>query len=346
MDKRLFWIDCLRVLACFGVVWLHSGAVLLDKVNKISGFDWWVCNVYFNSMRWRIPIFLMISGAVILPKIYGSLREYLNKRVLRLVYPFVFWSLMYIPLQLYLKHRTGELAAINPIEYIFVGLRDGVSHYFWYIYLIIGLNLFFPVLGRWIRGSTAGEIRYFLTIWLVTVFAALPFVEQFIPKVELKYFAGYIGFPVLGYYIANKTWSNTKKIKWIAISMIVTGCAIALTVTHIMSQAHGRFWGGVLGNQHPVSILMATGIFLLFKHLNFGNGDSAFHTVIRFLSKYTYGVYLVHSLTLTVLWRFGIYAEFVHPIFGVPITAILCFSLSILIVWTVNKLPFGKYISG
>ncbi len=152
-NKRLLWIDCLRVLACFGVVWLHSGARMMDDFAGLSGFEWWVCNIYFNSVRCRIPLFLMISGAVILPKVYDSLGVYLRRRVLRLVWPFVFWTLMYIPLRIYLLHRSGTMD-MSYAGFVFTSFRDGISHYYWYIYMIIGLNLFFPILGGWIRRAS------------------------------------------------------------------------------------------------------------------------------------------------------------------------------------------------
>ncbi len=180
-NKRLLWIDILRVFACFGVVWLHSGARMMDNFANLSGFEWWVCNIYFNSVRCRIPLFLMISGAVILPKVYDSLGGYLRRRVLRLVWPFVFWTLMYIPLRIYLLHRSGTMD-MSYAGFVFTSFRDGISHYYWYIYMIIGLNLFFPILGSWIRRASESEIRYFLIVWLVTVFAAQPWLEQLMPK--------------------------------------------------------------------------------------------------------------------------------------------------------------------
>jgi peptidoglycan/LPS O-acetylase OafA/YrhL len=171
--------------------------------------------------------------------------------------------------------------------------------------------------------------------------------EQIVPKIELKYFAGYIGYPVLGYYIMNKKWTNVRRIRWISVLMIVASSTTMVVVTHIMSQAKDRFWGGVVGNMSPLVVLMAVGVFLLFRHLSFEGVNPTFRAVIRFLSKYSYGVYLVHAMVFLVLWHFGIYHSFINPAFGIPVTAILCFALSILTVWAVNKLPYiGKYISG
>lgn len=347
MEKRLFWIDLLRVLACFGVVLFHAGASLLSEWGEIQNTHWSAANFYTNAMRWCVPVFLMISGAVILPKIYGSLGEYLGKRVLRLVWPFMFWNIVYLVMHFYLLWRSGHLSEINPLVETFVRLRDGLSYHFWYIYLIIGLTLFFPILGRWIRAAGEREILYFIAIWLVTVVAATPIVERFMPKIELQYFVGYVGYPVLGYYIANKQWNSPRWVRRIGTAMFVTAGATIITLTHIETQTRGELWTGLLSYLNPVLVIMATGLFLIFRNIDFEKIKPRFMETIRFLSRYSYGTYLVHVLVFNILWHFGIYHSFVHPAVGIPATAVVCFAVSVASVWIVNKIPrIGKYISG
>jgi len=68
---------------------------------------------------------------------------------------------------------------------------------------LLGLYLFFPIIGKWISKSNKHEIKYFLGIWLLTIFAHLPFVKKLMPNIEISYFSGYIGFPILGYYLSK-----------------------------------------------------------------------------------------------------------------------------------------------
>jgi hypothetical protein len=49
---------------------------------------------------------------------------------------------------------------------------------------------------------------------------------------------------------------------------------------------------------------------------------------------------------LTILGKKGLNYAFINPIIGIPITSVICFVVSTLIIWGVNKLPLGKYISG
>ena len=46
---------------------------------------------------------------------------------------------------------------------------NGASYHFWYIYMIIGIYLFIPIIGRWIRSAPESHIQYFLGIWGLTI---------------------------------------------------------------------------------------------------------------------------------------------------------------------------------
>jgi surface polysaccharide O-acyltransferase-like enzyme len=66
-----------------------------------------------------------------------------------------------------------------------------------------------------------------------------------------------------------------------------------------------------------------------------------------FAGKYNYGIYLSHALVLYFLEDpFGINYKLCVPIVSIPFTALACFILSLLLIWLITKIPFGKWISG
>ena len=345
-NENLDWIDSLRVLATFSVIFLHVAAEVIYKYGNISNLDWWIGNIYDSSVRFCVPIFLMISGILILSKTYESIGEYLRKRVLRILFPFLFWSIIYIVKDVFVKFNHVEsLTFIEIFKFILIELKSGASYHLWYVYLIIGLYLFFPIIGKWITKSNQHEIEYFLGIWLITIFAYLPFVKNFIPSIEISYFSGYIGFPVLGYYL-SKTTFNIKNKKVIYILLILAGLFVTIFGTFLMTKHYGRFWSGFYYYLSPNVILVSIGILLLFK--DFVKNSTRTSSIIHFFSKHSYGTYLIHVLVLWILGKFGLSYAFVNPIIGIPITSVLCFIISTLIIYGINKLPWslGKYISG
>jgi surface polysaccharide O-acyltransferase-like enzyme len=144
----------------------------------------------------------------------------------------------------------------------------------------------------------------------------------------------------VGYYL-NKTSLNFDKKKVIYVLLVLTGILITIFGTYITTKYNGSFYVGFYNYLSPNVILVSVGIFLLFK--DFIRFNSKY---ILFFSKYSYGTFLIHVLLLTILGKKGLNYAFINPIIGIPITSVICFVVSTLIIWGVNKLPLGKYISG
>lgn len=340
-SEKLEWIDSLRVLATFSVIILHVACSILYQYGSISNLDWWVGNIYDSSVRFCVPIFLMISGTLILSKTYESIGEYLRKRVLRILFPFLFWSIIYITRDLFFKFNHGEyLSFIEVLKFIFLRLKDGASFHLWYVYMIIGLYLFFPIIGKWINKSNKHEIKYFLGIWVLAILAQLPFVKEFMPNIDFYYFSGYIGLPILGYYL-NQISFNFNRKRIIYIVSILAGILITIFGTYLITKYKGSFYHGFYDYLSLNVIFVSAGIFLFFKDFVRFNSKT-----ILFFSKYSYGTYLIHILVLWIFGEFGFFYNSLNPIIGIPIISVSCFFVSTLIIWGVNKLPFGKYVSG
>ena len=119
--KNLEWIVSLRVLATISVIVLHVAAGITYQYGRVSNFDWWIANIYDSTVRFCVPIFLMITGTVVLNKPFESTREYLKKMFLRILLPFLFWSIIYIAKDLLLKFYHGEsMNLIIVLKFIFL----------------------------------------------------------------------------------------------------------------------------------------------------------------------------------------------------------------------------------
>ena len=64
--NKIIAFDGLRILAAFAVVVLHTVAPLF--MDSYPSSDWNVANVYESLVRWSVPVFFMISGALFLNK--------------------------------------------------------------------------------------------------------------------------------------------------------------------------------------------------------------------------------------------------------------------------------------
>jgi surface polysaccharide O-acyltransferase-like enzyme len=344
-DNNLNWVKNLRVLATISVIVLHTASVILYQYGTIASSVWWIGNVYDSAVRFCVPVFLMLTGTLLLNKEY-ELYDFLKNRFSRIILPFLFWSLIYAFLALKNKFlENPELSFFEICRLTFLLFKNGASFHLWYVYMIIGIYLFIPILNKWIKNATEKEILYFILIWIVTLFFNQPIVSRARINIDMVYFSGYIGYVVLGYYLSIKSFRyNVKNIRFIAIALIITGIAIAIFGTYFLTKRANHFMEYFYSNFALNTIISSVGMFLLFKNLKISN--QLLIRIIDFINKYSYGIYLVHVLVLEFLKVLGITYNFINPILAIPIITILCLCISSFIIFGINKLPYGKHISG
>lgn len=92
--QRFLYFDCLRILGAFAVILIHVASYKWFTAD-ISTTEWNVLNFYNCSLvRWAVPVFIMISGALFLDG-KQSITHIYKKNILRIVTAFLFWSPLY-----------------------------------------------------------------------------------------------------------------------------------------------------------------------------------------------------------------------------------------------------------
>ncbi|HAK29628.1 MAG TPA: acyltransferase, partial [Sphingobacterium sp.] len=91
---RTSYISILRIVAIFLVILIHSSSGYLNS-NEFESFDWSYANWLNSFSRFAVPLFVVISGALLLQK-DESTGQFYRKRLLKIVPPFLFWSIVYL----------------------------------------------------------------------------------------------------------------------------------------------------------------------------------------------------------------------------------------------------------
>ena len=140
MNKKSIWLDTVRVFATFAVILLHVSAPILYKYGEVPNTIWNIGNFYDSIVRSSVPLFFMISGALLL-RIDYSLFDFLKKRFVRIIPPFIFWSLVYIIVDTFI---LGDQAysIFEIFKLIAVNLIIGSKFHLWFIYTLLGIYLF------------------------------------------------------------------------------------------------------------------------------------------------------------------------------------------------------------
>lgn len=334
---RIFYLDQLRALAIIGVIGIHVSQYFLGSLTGVS---------FLFISEFAIPIFLMISGILLLNKEY-SIRGFLKKRYPRIIIPFLFWGGIYIIFAILFQNMAFHFSSLETamlfIFNMFMGIKGYIVH-FWYVWLILSVYLFLPIINKWIKNSSFSEIKYFLLIWIITSIFTTFGLSYY--NIDLRYFAGPIGFVILGYYLAN---DNNKLIGniflWPLLLLIST---VVRIVCYDLSIGTNHFSFFSL-----LSIIQATSFFLMIKNLNY---NKLFTKVSSFmkngiigsltlsLSRYSYGIYLNHVLFIL---SFEILVNFPKksPIW-IPFLVIVVLLLSWGTFVILNRIPILNKITG
>src|SRR3989344_501976 len=94
-SPKVLYYDFLRAFAIFAVIMLHSAAFLTYQKGQIPQ-SWWYTAISIVAInKWAVPVYFMISGALLLQKEPTSIRQFLKKRFVKVAIPVFVWSVIY-----------------------------------------------------------------------------------------------------------------------------------------------------------------------------------------------------------------------------------------------------------
>ena len=339
MSSNTLYYNKLRVLATIAVITIHTSSTLFYH-KPIGSETWWIATFFDSVSRFGVPIFLMISGALLIPK-EETINSFYKKRLHRILAPFLLWSVIY-----YFQNLPADISTSDKFARFLREMCSGSSYHLWYIYMLVGIYLTIPIIRIWIQNVSVNGIQTLLLLWILLLFLRLNGIsDKLIKNLNIEYFY-YLGYVIAGYYLSIKDFHKRDLVtRRIAIVTIVTGVLSTLFGTYLLCLYQGKVDEMLFNCLSPTAVLMATGIFLLFRYTNFKKE----RMIGKWICIYSYGIYLCHVYVLEQLkpiyWIKYMY--YLHPAIGIPILVSLCLALSLLLTMAIHKIPkIGKYISG
>lgn len=338
--KRIEYLDLLRIISVFFVIIIHAPApgqywFTLD----VDGVLWRILNFYDSISRWSVPMFVMISGALILSKEYSIKKIY--KKILKLIIAFLCWALIYA---IAFDKNSNAIIFIKSI-------LTGYYH-MWFLIMIIGLYMLVPILKKITESEQL--TKYFLIVSF-TLTTILPQIANHLALIDNNYtdaiskaiisnlgnfklFLGYTGYFVLGYYLKNT--EITKKWRYIIYGLGIIGYLETILLTNLVSNISGKATETYYEFFALNVALEALGIFVFAKY------HFKTNKVLQYLSTLCLGIYLSHFVILYKLdsiWNINIMSF--NPIISVPSISALVFAISLLVSVIISKIPIlKKYI--
>ena len=198
-QSHIVWLDVIRTVAMLMVIGVHGidPFYISPTLGSLPEYKHWAA-VYGSLLRPSVPLFVMMTGLLLLPIREQSLGVFYKKRIYRVLFPFLIWSVLYnifpwvtgllgLP-----KEIIGEFFCYvqgNESQSLSDALKDIAmipfnfsfkENHMWYIYLLIGLYLYMPFFSAWIEKADRSKERVYLGIWFVSLF--LPYMSAYISK--------------------------------------------------------------------------------------------------------------------------------------------------------------------
>jgi surface polysaccharide O-acyltransferase-like enzyme len=339
--KRVFYVDLIRSYAILMVVVSHVFAPVCAAMMDYPRSVWWVFNLLDSWIRPCVPLFVMISGKLLL----GSSREdsYLRfvwRRYSGILLPFFTWSLIYAYYEC--RMRGSDFSLPHAILQF---LQGPTEYHLWFMYMILGLYLVAPFLRRWVQAALPGEIQALLVLWFgfLTLQFLFPGYISFAPGITLLNYGGYF---VLGYFLDQTHYFEGKTGRLILLSLAIilfnAGGTFLLTLWNsgILDE---KFYGGVA----PLIVLYASASFLILKNINEEAPllkTPGLRGTVLYISQDSFNLYLIHAF---FIWLFikG-HLGFVlsedtgpSPLIGVPLTTTAVLACSLGLSFILGKIP-------
>ncbi len=360
------WVDVLRIFACFLVVLAHCCDPFVGSYDK-SVFDA-TCGAFWGSMvRPCVPLFAMISGVLLFP-VTDDVSTFYKKRLKRILIPLVVWSLA-LPLMYYAYFSTGVVtqnpniamdsytlsATLNKM-YTFIFNFNYDTTPLWYLYMLVGLYLFMPVIGGWLKNASRKDVKLFLMVWGVSM--CLPYVQMAAPFLgytgnfgnmgilgicdwnpygTFYYFAGFMGYMVLAHYLVKYPldWSWAKTLG-VACLMFLVGYAITFFGFLEMQKAFPGDYSKleILWYFSGINVFMMTfAVFIVMQKIRVKPNP-----VLTKIAALTFGIYLCHFVLVQVAYdavmsRIG---TILPAYILIPLIAVCSFVISLVLVWILS----------
>ena len=137
-ESHIDYLDALRTVGCFAVVMLHVTALNTYNV-EFQSYEWIIFMLYESIVNWAVPVFVMISGAVMLSRDYDYKRIW--TKVLKLIKIYFIWSALFLLFDFIIY---GSSSYTDNALWLQVFLQG--HYHMWYLIMLVGLYLIVPIL--------------------------------------------------------------------------------------------------------------------------------------------------------------------------------------------------------
>jgi surface polysaccharide O-acyltransferase-like enzyme len=314
MKERLLWPDVIRVVAIFLMVVLHVSVSYLPLWSEQSRLSWLSINLIGSLTRMCVPLFIMLSGALLLGR-QKRVMTFYAKRMKRLLLPWFFWSVIYGFINVVQGNEVATLKRLI-VGTVWTG--------FWILPVLLLLYVLTPLFNYLIQKYKKAFIFPFLLIMGIVL----------VSGIHLPAYFEYSFYFVSG-FILQKVVIN-KRVWFFSLGISLLSWFAIMLLTYQLSLVNNGFVSTYY-HYHtlPVLLLSLSG-FVSIKGLIDLHGkklSKGLVSMITHLSEASFGIYFFHML----LFRTNINLVYFPTYLFLPLLSIGLYGISYLAITLLQK---------
>lgn len=340
--QRKVYLEIMRVIAIVGVYFCHTGTYGVHHYLEASNAaNYWLGIFLFSVSQFCVPLFFLISGAVLLNR-EETIGYVYRHRVLKMVLALILAIVLQYAWNYYQNPLIGPL---NFKVFMYMFYKGGASTQHWFLSAYISFLLFLPFLQKLAKIIPDRWFLYLFVVWEVLhgVFPILEYHQEWPQTGFSLSVEETVVYSLLGYFLEHRCkedfYRKKNVLSVLGVSVVVV--AVNMFQNHISFREvqEAQFAGGF-------ALTYAAAVFILVKFLcSRGTMPALLQKIFCFAGAGVFGTYLLDGVLRDLFFPIYLYLNtriYSYPAVFVWIT--VCVLTGIVLTNLFKRLPVLRKI--
>lgn len=330
-------IEYIRAIACVGVVAIHVCKSAHDIYTEMSPWIMFLCMFFVNNLRWCVPVFLMITGALLLDPAKEIDLPKVGRYIWRIAVVLIVFGTCFSMMELIFEKRCF---AVSMIPRAIINMLSGKAwDHLWYLYTLIMLYCFLPMM-RAIVSAMKTTMLIFTCAMIVLFSSGLP---------TLQAVGGEVGWPkdvitiymfymLVGYILKNRLMEIKKGVLTAGILLSTAFLGGVAFFSEVRGQAIDT---AVVSHASLAVIVQSICIFSLMIHVR-ELKNKRIERVVLSVASASFGIYVLHMVYINIFYKLFHLSPAKYTVAILLLVFALTFALTYGTVLLIKKVPIVK----
>ncbi|MCB9812839.1 MAG: acyltransferase family protein [Pseudomonadales bacterium] len=353
-----FNADLVRSIAIIFVVGIHILSPIYARPDFFNGSLWWASYILNVLFRTSVPLFVILSGYLVLGKETSIKQNLVRVRDRILVPLFSFYTIFHI-----YSYFAAQLRS-EPYDYLdyFVNLSKNTYTYLYFLVILAFLYFLLPLFQALFNSNNKKVIKYTIIFFFVNAILGT-FVRYLTLRVGDVFHTFTLWIVWVGYFLFGQWYKkygvdlSFKKLTSIFIGGFIFTAIFGYLNTFWHINGNDIFYiGGQTYAEEYLSIsvvVMSLALFTLIMKFKIPDSlmkSNLFTKSIQKLAQLSFGIYLIHPIVMDYINKFqGVTADspsMPNLWIYVLVNASITFGASFILILLIQKIPVLRKIVG